>query len=314
MLRRVASLHDLDGAKIKFPNLALMKISTWLKSRGWLVLLNPQVVLAENFASTVFTWTVKNRKDLHKYNVVGGSGISLSWCLPPDVESLRPDYKLYRMDWGLGFISRGCIRGCKFCIVPRKEGKIHQVCTLDEIINPESNRVVFMDNNFLGLQNHCEILQEIVDRKLIIDFNQGLDIRLMNDENVRLLSKIKFEPVVRIAFDDFKYKNKFLAGMKLLRKYRMVSRTQVLTLIGFNENLEEEIERWSILKESKLSVYFMLYRAPDGSYPPAPANYIRNKNLMSFLNNSRFRIPTSCRERTRKWLRGWLNPPLSFDD
>ena len=122
-------LVDVDS---KIPNLALMKVSTYYKSKGHEVGFNvtdPDLV----YASVIFK---KNRHLVDGLRFlypnalidIGGSGFDLKKTLPKSIEECSPDYDLYpNSDRYLGFTTRGCIRSCPFCIVRRKEGLFHRV-------------------------------------------------------------------------------------------------------------------------------------------------------------------------------------------
>ena len=140
-------------------------------------------------------------------SIIGGTGWDLTTTLPPEVEACRPDYDLYSVqdiynrikggirrkettikkaktivDAGIGFLSRGCQRSCPFCIVHKKEGSLHQVATIDEILNPRSIVLILMDNNLLANPNCMDTLREIRERNLVVDISQGIDCRLVNEE------------------------------------------------------------------------------------------------------------------------------------
>ena len=135
----------------------------------------------------------------------GGSGYSLDKDLPDEIENLKPYYQLYpNPDRAYGFISRGCIRNCYFCIVRQKEGYIRQVGDIKTIAS-DFHRVVLFDNNFLALPNHKEVLQEMTAMNNSFEFNQGLDIRLLDEESARLLGKLTWITHPTFAFDDWKY-------------------------------------------------------------------------------------------------------------
>lgn len=115
---------------------------------------------------------------------VGGTGIDVHKNLPGEVDLLMPDYSIYPdMDYDLGFTSRGCNRNCPFCFVPRKEGKfrIHQHPR--EFHDPTHRKVKLLDNNILFDKSwFFEVTDWIMENKLAVEFNQGLDIRLMDKE------------------------------------------------------------------------------------------------------------------------------------
>lgn len=229
-------LVDVDST---IPNVALMKLSTFFKGRGdEISLLRLKISYYPNrkhkqsvdahgfdkiFVSTIFQGNnqfVKikvSNKNRIKY---GGTGHSLKENLPNHIEELPCDYTLYpENDTSYGFITRGCPRKCPFCWVPQKEGGIHQVSTVDNII--KHKKVKFLDNNILAWKQHKEILQELVDKgkKIKCQFNQGLDMRLINDENAQLLSKINYLGEYIFAFDDIRYETIINAKLKILKKY-----------------------------------------------------------------------------------------------
>lgn len=226
-------LIDFDS---KIPNLALMKTSSFFKKNGHNVTLkkfsisafpkkNKKIIEvdAEGFnqvwCSIVFTTNNNLLKIKNCDNVnIGGTGYSLIKELPEEIEQQCPDYSIYPdNDMSYGFITRGCIRNCYFCFVPKKEGKIRKVGNVNDIVKHE--KVVFMDNNILGYSKHEEIFKQILDKNIKLTFNQGLDIRLINDSNVELLSKMRYMREYIFAFDDIKSKDIIEEKNKIVRKY-----------------------------------------------------------------------------------------------
>ena len=84
--------------------------------------------------------------------VAGGSGVSLTLRLPPEIESLPPDYSLYPElgSYAIGFLTRGCPFHCAFCVVPIKEGQTHQVSSLDELMQEGRPNLILLDDNILA--------------------------------------------------------------------------------------------------------------------------------------------------------------------
>ena len=195
-------LIDADST---IPNIALMKLSTYHKSKNDIVDFiqyhlpyyphkkRPVYYVPENYdkiyCSVVFEGNADNI--IGKNIIFGGTGIDLTTNLPENIELLDCDYGLYPdNNTSYGFISRGCIRKCKFCKVPIKEGYIRQVNTISNIV--KHKKVKFLDNNFLALNNHVSLLKELIQKNIKLQFNQGLDIRLVNAENSYLLSKLNY--------------------------------------------------------------------------------------------------------------------------
>lgn len=190
------SLIDVDSHN--FPNLALMKTSAWHKAHGDIIdwysplFSNPDKI----YASKVFSFTPDywDYNPCHPQPIKGGTGYEIASKLPDEVDAMQPDYSIYpQYNHSIGFLSRGCIRNCDFCLVRRKEGYIRQYGDIEQIAQGRK-MVVLMDNNFLANDPAFvkEQLEKSVRLNLKIDFNQGLDCRLVNDENAHWLAKCKW--------------------------------------------------------------------------------------------------------------------------
>ena len=117
-------LIDVDSHN--FPNLALMKISAWHKQQGDEVeFYSPWFDYDRVYVSKIFTFTQDYQYCIRAKEVVqGGTGYDLQNKLPDCIEHIYPDYDLYNIkNTAYGFMTRGCPRGCGFCIVAEKEGK-----------------------------------------------------------------------------------------------------------------------------------------------------------------------------------------------
>ena len=218
-------LVDADST---IPNLALMKLSKFHKlQEDEVSLLKLNISYYPNrkkkgtipcgydkiYCSVVFDGTIEyieTNQDVE----FGGTGYSISGKLPEQIEKLPPDYSLYNTDTSYNFISRGCIRDCYFCKVREKEGYLRQVNNIDDIV--KHKKVKFMDNNFLALPNHKELLEELISKKIKCQFNQGLDIRLVDKENSRLLSELNYLGEYFFAFDDWSYLPQIEEKLQLL--------------------------------------------------------------------------------------------------
>lgn len=137
--------------------------------------------------------------------------------LPCEIEMTEPFY-FPDEDTSYGFITRGCIRNCHFCKVPKYEGKLKEYNTIDNIV--KHKKVKFLDNNILAYSKHMEIFQWCLEHPDIkVDFNQGLDFRLVNDENLDALSRLNYMGEYIFAFDDPKYQSLLEKKLALMKKY-----------------------------------------------------------------------------------------------
>ena len=292
-------LFDIDS---KYHNLALMKLSAYHKRKGdETELYNPLFTKTYDriYVSKIFTEFHINECYIpENFYRAGGSGFDLETKLPRETEHIMPDYSLYNLDYSLGFTTRGCIRNCKFCIVPEKEGKIKEHAEVEEFLNPKSNVVVLLDNNFLALPSHIKKLQLFNDKGWRMDFNQGLDARLINKENAKLLAKIKYKEMIRFAWDNIEDETEIIKGLKLVIKAGIRPRNiTVYVLIGFDTTFEEDLYRIKRLRDIKdergfIKAYVMNYNNTLKSR--------RYKDFMRWANNPW--IFKSCDwEEYKKW-------------
>lgn len=263
-------LMDLDVIRQRrpFPNLALMKLSAYHKAKGDQVFLNfPLQPVDIAYASCVFTWNARRRDGLSPDVIVGGSGIDLKAELLPEVEHIMPDYSLYpNVDFSLGFTSRGCIRRCPWCIVPEKEGGIKPVARIYEFWDRRHRKITLLDNNLLASPNWPQTMEDLIAEGLEVDFNQGLDIRLVNEETIGYLKRVKTEQL-RFAFDDLGYEKAFRRGIELLTENGLRSRKlEIYVLYGFGDD-DTDVERMVILHPYNVDAYPMAYKGPDGKEP-----------------------------------------------
>lgn len=273
-------LIDVDGHN--FPNIPLMKISAYHKAHGDSVEWYQPMFsghMDKVYMSKVFSFT----PDYEYYvdaDVIekGGSGYAISLqngvevfdkakdkSLPDDIEHIYPDYSLYpelTRDTAYGFLTRGCSRGCSFCHVQVKEGIIsHKVADLSEFWNGQKN-IILCDPNILACKDHIELLEQLRDSGAKVNFNQGLDIRLINDRNLELIRQIKLDSI-HFAFD--RWQDKDIIEPKLHQfaektgYNRNNGKVMVYILTNYDTTLEQDIYRIQLCRELNFSPYPMIY-------------------------------------------------------
>jgi len=245
------------------PNLALMKISAWHKAKGDSVCWYTPVGAAfepfdKVYASKVFTFT-PDYQYMPSNAICGGSGYDNNIDLATEIEHCAPDYDLYQMKYSLGFSSRGCSRSCGFCIVPEKEGMIREHSPLSEFVRHK--KVELSDNNFLASPKAEEKLLEMIDQKLVVDFNQGLDIRLMTKRFAELIVKLN-PPRLRFAWDHVGMESVVRAGVNLLKEAGYPIRRQRVSfyvLCNFKSEFTDDLYRVQVLRSLDISPFVMVY-------------------------------------------------------
>lgn len=270
-------LIDVDGHN--YPNLPLMKLSAWHKQQGdhveWY---DPLFGGYYNkvYMSKVFSFSNDYEYCINADEVVkGGSGYciklidgkevfdkSLDNELPQEIEHIYPDYSLYpdmTKDTAYGFLTRGCPRGCSFCHVKDKEGLCsNKIANLSEFWIDQKN-IVLCDPNILACKDWKELLQQLIDSKAYVDFNQGIDVRLATKEKIEMLNQIKIKRI-HMAWDN---PNQDLTkDFERFTKYysrKSESGKVVYVLTNYNSTVEQDLNRINTLRKLKYDPYVMIY-------------------------------------------------------
>jgi len=159
------------------------------------------------------------------------------YCIP-DYDIIKTEKKWADWNSSILFTSRGCVRKCHFCMVPRLEGKISSAeINIRDYIHPDHKKIILWDNNFLASPRWKEVIKELQDIGLEVDFNQGLDARLIDDEKARLLADLKMG-TCRLAYDSANEALAFRKATKLLLDYGIKNRKiLVYALYNFFDTL-----------------------------------------------------------------------------
>lgn len=273
-------LIDVDGHH--FPNIPLMKLSAWHKAQGDSVEWYSPMFSGHMdivYMSKVFSFSQDYQYFVDADEVIkGGSGYCIELeegkeiyhaerdnNLPNEIEHVYPDYSLYpdqTHDTAYGFLTRGCPRGCGFCHVKNKEGrKSYKVADLSEFWQGQKN-IVLCDPNILACREHMDLLKQLTDSKARVNFNQGLDIRLVNERNLELLKQIRMDGI-HFAFDRWQDKDivepKLRAFAENTAFNRHKGQVTVYILTNYDTTIEQDLYRIQLCRELNFSPYPMIY-------------------------------------------------------
>jgi radical SAM superfamily enzyme YgiQ (UPF0313 family) len=227
--------------------------------------------------------------------VYGGTGNDIKIKLPNKIEHICPDYNLYGLDYSLGFLTRGCPNHCSWCIVPEKEGDIRPNADIKEFL--VHDKVVLMDNNVLASDHGIDQITKLTILKVKVDFNQGLDCRLIDDSIARLLSKVKWLHPIRLACDSQLQMKAIEKAVRLLRWHNATPKKYfVYCLI---KNIDEALERIKFLKGLYLDPFAQPYIDFRKSIMPTK----EQKNLARWINHKAIFNSVPYEEYNKIWIK-----------
>jgi hypothetical protein len=312
--------HLLIDVDSRIPNLALMQISSWLKGFGGTVekvvemhgrsRLLPYGDYAAVWVSAVFTWHRDLAEGVAKhyaekgYDVrIGGTGVSLSTKLWPEIDASPPDYSLYGDDRAIGFVQRGCIRACSFCVVNKKEGWLRDnpYRPLETWVPDGFKKVCLLDNEFAACPREKEVLRTAKENGWRLSITQGYDLRRVTPEKAAMLADwkpmdIKFnEPRVYCAWDYFAVGPEILRGIQRLKDAGFRGREiMCYLLVGYCTSHFQDLYRFHTLwKGYGAYPYVMRYNMrSDDRFLNALARYA-NRGPAAYRNHS---FPDYCQK------------------
>jgi hypothetical protein len=265
-------LVQVDG---KLPNHALMQVCRYHELQGDTVERYKGSLFADDYdliyASKIFQYSAMPQ--LPERAMIGGTGIDFKNRLPAPIEECEPSYTLEPdCNFHIGFSMKGCRMGCKFCCVPQKEGRPYVYASVDELlINPKGgNRLMLLDNDFFGVETWEKNLWDIRYHSLKVCFAQGLNIRIITEEQAKLLALVDYtnsrfnQKYLTFAWDRYNDMKKVLAGIDRCVAAGIPTRhMQFFVLIGFDTTPEQDMERVMTLANLGCLPFVMPYNRED---------------------------------------------------
>lgn len=272
-------LIDVDGHN--FPNLALMRISAWHKAQGdtvewWWGWGHYDIVYMSKVFSNDYTPDVPEPLNADKI-IKGGTGYAISLVdgkevydkekdgtLSPEVEKMFPDYSIYpQYDFAVCLTSRGCPRSCPWCHVAPKEGRCSvKVADVSDFWNGQK-KIEVLDPNITACREKRDLMRQYRETGAWINFNQGIDIRMVNDEDIEDLNNMKLKRV-HFAWDNPEddLRDKF---KRFSEKFRIDDprRKVVYVLTNFGSTLEQDLFRIYTLRELGYDPDVRIYDKPN---------------------------------------------------
>lgn len=264
-------LIDVDGHN--FPNLPLMKLSAWHKQQGDSVEWYEPMFTGHCdrvYMSKVFTFSPDYEYYIDADEVArGGTGYSYpdgGKPLPDEIEHIYPDYSIYYdripevRNTAYGFLTRGCPRGCNFCIVGDKEGRRSvKVANLEEFWRGQKN-IVLLDPNMFACRDWKDLSLQLIESQAWVDFSQGCDIRIMAEEKADMLRQMKIKQI-HFAWDRYEDRDMIVPKFRAFKEITGWDKRRlgVYVLCNYNTTLEQDLERIYILRDLGYRPYVMVY-------------------------------------------------------
>jgi len=270
----------IDCEQNGFPNLALMKLSAYHKmQKDHVEFFQPLFSSEYNkiYLSKIFSFTKIPYS--HKLAIKGGSGISLITKLEDNIEHIYPDYSLYNMNYAMGYLTRGCINRCPFCIVRKKEGFLKKHADLEEFWH-DQKEIMLLDNSLTDHPNADLYLRKIRDNGLKLNLTQGFNIRTISRKIAEILAEIRLwkNKQWHIAWDNINEEKQIFSGIQILNQAGIKNwKLMCFVLIGFNSNYKQDMYRIKKLEKNGIDAFVMPYQ--KNLYTKALSKWCNRKQI-----------------------------------
>ena len=259
-----------------YTNIALEKVRLYFQDEG-VRDYNPleHHLFDKIYCSSIFTHS--NKSYVTHDMICGGSGFDLATTLPPEIEMMKPKINI-------GFTTRGCIRKCPFCIVPEKEGKIKVVGDIYDFWDGKSRNITILDNNILAAKKHFKnISRQIKIENLKVDFNQGLDHRLLTNKIAAILKSLRYKEY-RFSFDSISFESSVCEAIDILHNHD-IKWSMWYVLVGFDSTYDEDLFRLRLLKSHNQKAFVQRYNGISNAFYNELAGWV---NQHRFFNKYTF--------------------------
>jgi hypothetical protein len=243
-------------------NLALMKIAAWHKAQGDEVRLNMPLWKADRtYASILFEWN----KDKFFADEYGGPAYGGVPRLPEKMQNgYLPEYRLFGLDYSVGYTFRVCFRKCPFCKVPILEPDDPKHYSIWDFHPHSFKKICLLNNNTFFDPQWRETFEEIWDADLTVIDENGYDLRLLDDEKADALHRTRWGTPLHFAWDRMEDESEIVKGLKLLEAHHLRTTSNgVYILIGYDTTEEEDFHRCQVIDDHGLTPYPMPYVFTD---------------------------------------------------
>jgi len=269
-LMKISTYHKLKGDQVSF----YKGTNAIVRDQGWDIIYIT-TMFTFRWKTTIETIQFYQRNKQKKAKIVVGgvlgsllqedveneTGIAPHFGLWNEVDHLKPDYGLkgmegyYTNNASFGYTTKGCTNRCPFCAVHRLEPEFVPFISLGHQIDPNKKDLILLDNNVLASSEFPRIIKEIKkfgfgkgarfgNSFRHVDFNQGVDARLLDEEKMRLLSEIALKPL-RIAFDSINLEKLYVEKVRLAHQHG-ISQLSNYILFNFNDTPDDFYRRLRI--------------------------------------------------------------------
>lgn len=246
----------------RLANIPLMKIAAYHRSLGDQVKWHDPLFDTPDrvYASKIFRFGPDYDGGFPACEVIrGGTGYDVQSKLPKEIENCEPDYSIYPdLNYSMQFCSRGCIRACPFCLVHEKEGNIYPVKPMK--LNPHGEYIEVLDNNFFANPEWREAVEYLKATGQKVNLH-GVDIRIIDEEQISALKKLRHLKRIHFAWDN--PKDDLTDQFELLISKISAHKIMCYVLVGYWSTPQQDMYRIMKLKSMGISPFVMPWDKSD---------------------------------------------------